>query len=103
MRQRGRGKERRETETETETERSRERKDLCEQDLGAGVLVVPAELVNGRAPSLIIREVFQELGLLGRLVQPCRGPQQLILKAGVGAVERAGSLIGASVLVGEVE
>lgn len=52
---------------------------LCCQHLGSNLLVVPAELVDRVAGALVLAQEVEVLAILGRPVEPCRGPEQLIL------------------------
>jgi hypothetical protein len=76
--------------------------ELRQQDLRAGELEVPAELGDARRDGLVGDVVGVQLPLR-REVQPCGGPQQLVVVAGVGAVEGALAVVAALVALGEQE
>ncbi|BAS91609.1 Os04g0674900 [Oryza sativa Japonica Group] len=79
--------------------------DLGEEDLEAGVLVVPGELGDGPAGAAerlrVLGHVAEVLLVAGRLVQPRRRPQQLVLVAGRRRVELLGALQRVVVLAPE--
>lgn len=53
--------------------------DLRCNHLSSSVLVIPAELVYRVAGALVVAQEVEVLGVLRRSVEPCRGPEELIL------------------------
>jgi hypothetical protein len=48
---------------------------LCGEHLSPSLLVVPAELIHRVAGALVVTQEVEVLGVLGRPVEPSRGPE----------------------------